>query len=80
MMKTLAISDQQLRFITACCQPLPVEKRSLFLQRLVAALRLHNCLRRPDDEQLEAAARSALLGLAQKPAAEAQHVAAPEVA
>jgi hypothetical protein len=36
---TLALSDQQLRFITACCTPLPVEKRALFLttQSAIAA-------------------------------------------
>jgi hypothetical protein len=45
---TLGLSDSQLRFVTAICQPLPVEKRGLFLERLVAYLRMHDCLRHPD--------------------------------
>ena len=66
---TLALSDQQLRFITACCTPLPVEKRSIFLQRLVAFLKVRDRLRNPTDDDLEAAVRVALGGLVHEPAA-----------
>ena len=66
---TLALSDQQLRFITACCTPLPVEKRTIFLQRLVAHLKVRDRLRHPTNDDVEAAARSALGGLVHEPAA-----------
>jgi hypothetical protein len=62
-MTTLALSDDQLRFVTACCQPLPPEKRSVFLERLVAFLEVRDRLHRPSDDDLAAAARSALAGL-----------------
>jgi len=65
-MTTLALSDSQLRFITACCEPLPREKRSLFLQRMTAFLEVRDRLRHPTDDDLEAACRAALLGLVQK--------------
>ena len=68
-MTTLALSDQQLRFITACCQPLPLEKRSLFLQRMAAHLEVRDRLRRPSDDDLEAACRAALTGLVHESAA-----------
>jgi hypothetical protein len=34
---TLGLTDQQLKFVTAICQPLPVEKRSVFLRRIALA-------------------------------------------
>jgi hypothetical protein len=62
---TLALTDEQLRFVTACCFPLPVEKRSLFLERLVAQLKITNCLRGASDTDIDAACCAAVVGLVQ---------------
>ena len=61
--ETLALSDAQLRFVTAACSPLEPEKRSAFLRRLVAYLEIRDLLRRPSDDDIEAACREALHGL-----------------
>jgi hypothetical protein len=66
---TLGLTDQQLKFVTAICQPLPVEKRSVFLSCMVAHLQIRDLLHHPSDEDLEAACRSALSGLMQGSAA-----------
>ena len=66
---TLGLTRSQLKFITACAQPLAVEKRSVFLRRLVAFLKVRDRLRNPSDDDLEAAVRAALGGLVHEPAA-----------
>jgi hypothetical protein len=61
-MQQLGLSDKQLRFITAAATSLPVEKRSLFLQRLAVYMRTHNIFH-PRDDEIEHAMRVALTGL-----------------
>ena len=68
-MMTLALNDDQLRFVTACCQPLKIEKRSVFLKRLVAHLKVRDRLHHPTDDDIAAACREALAGLVHAPAA-----------
>jgi len=67
MTQQLGLTDNQLKFITAAATSLPVEKRSLFLQRLAAHMRLHN-IYRPHDDEVERAMKAALIGLRQQPA------------
>lgn len=67
---TLGLSDSQLRYVTAAAQPLPVEKRSLFLHRFAAHLEMRGVNRHPSDADIETAVRVALRGLVQLPAAE----------
>jgi hypothetical protein len=62
----LALRDNQLRTVMAAAASLPPEKRSVFLQRVAAQL---GRIRRPGDEDVEHAARVALRGLMQAPAA-----------
>jgi hypothetical protein len=62
---TLGLTDAQLRALTAACQPLPPEKRAVFLERLVAHLDIAGQTRHPTDRDLEIAARAALHGLMQ---------------
>ena len=63
----LALSDSQLRTIWAAADGLPVEKRGVFLERLVAQLELRgSCFTTTD---LEDVVRSALSGLVQQSAA-----------
>jgi hypothetical protein len=66
---TLGLSDSQLRYVTAAAQPLPVEKRSLFLQRLAAHLEKAGVNHHPSNADIESAVRAALRGLVQLPAA-----------
>jgi len=56
-MKQLALSDQQLRQITAIAVALPVEKRSLLLQRIAAYCQMRG-LFHADDREVDAALHS----------------------
>jgi hypothetical protein len=49
---TLGLTDSQLRYFTAAARPLPVEKRSLFLRRLVGHLEVRGVNRHPSDAGL----------------------------
>jgi hypothetical protein len=60
------LSNCQLKTVMATAAQLAVEKRDPFLQRLAAAL---SRIRRPSDSDIERAARAALRGLVQEPAA-----------
>jgi hypothetical protein len=62
-----ALSDSQLRAFWAAADGLPVEKRGIFLGRLIAYLQLHGD--RFTTAELEDAVRLALKGLIQKSAA-----------
>jgi hypothetical protein len=62
-----ALSDSQLRAVWAACDRLPVEKRGVFLERLVAQLQLRGS--RFTTTDLEDMVRSALSGLVQQSAA-----------
>ena len=63
----LALSDSQLRAVWAAADGLPVEKRGIFLVRLVAQLQLRGS--RFTTADLDDVVRSALKGLIQKSAA-----------
>lgn len=63
----LALSDSQLRAVWAAANGLPVEKRSVFLGRLVAQLQLRGS--RFTTTDLEDVVRLALSGLLQQSAA-----------
>jgi len=63
----LALSDSQLRTVWAAADGLPIEKRGVFLGRLVAQLQLRGS--RFTSEDLENSVRSALSGLVQQSAA-----------
>jgi hypothetical protein len=63
----LALSDSQLRAVWAAADSLPVEKRGVFLGRLVAQLQLRGS--RFTTTDLEDVVRSALSGLVQQSAA-----------
>ncbi len=62
-----ALSDSQLRAVWTAADALPVEKRGVFLERLVAQLQLRGFQFTTAD--LEDVVRSALKGLIQKSAA-----------
>ena len=62
----LALSDDQLQIIMTAAGSLPVEKRSVFLERLAARLRLRGP--RFTDADLGAAIQAALTGLIQSAA------------
>jgi hypothetical protein len=62
----LALTDSGLKLVMAAAGGLPPEKRSVFLQRIAAQL---DRIRRPADADIERAARLALKGLMQAPAA-----------
>ena len=62
-----ALSDSQLRAIWAAADRLPVEKRGVFLERLIAQLQLRGS--RFTTTDLEDVVRSALSGLVQQSAA-----------
>jgi hypothetical protein len=62
-----ALSDSQLRIVWTTAAELPVEKRGIFLGRLVAQLRLRGSHFTTAD--FDDAVRLALKGLIQKPAA-----------
>jgi hypothetical protein len=63
----LALSDSQLRTVWTAANGLPVEKRGVFLGRLVAELQLRGS--RFTTADLEDVVRSALRGLIQQSAA-----------
>jgi hypothetical protein len=63
----VALSDSQLRTVWAAADGLPIEKRGVFLGRLVAQLQLRGSLFTATD--LEDVVRSALSGLVQQSAA-----------
>ena len=63
----LALSDSQLRAVWAAADRLPVEKRGVFLERLIAQLTLRGS--RYTTTDLEDMVRSALSGLVQQSAA-----------
>jgi hypothetical protein len=63
----LALSDSQLQAVWAAADGLPVEKRGVFLGRLVAQLQLRGS--RFTTADLEDVVRSALSGLVQQSAA-----------
>jgi hypothetical protein len=65
----LALSDNQLAIVTAIAAGVPPEKRSTFLERLAAQIPHLTGGLRPDDADIERAARAALRGLMQAPAA-----------
>ena len=61
-----ALTDKQLRLVMVAATPLPPEKRSIFLERVAARLRLHGP--RFTDADLGAAIQAALTGLIQSAA------------
>jgi hypothetical protein len=63
----LALSDSQLRAVWGAADVLPVEKRGVFLGRLIAQLQLRGS--RVTTADLEDVVRSALRGLIQQSAA-----------
>jgi hypothetical protein len=63
----LALSDSQLRVVWAAAEGLPVEKRGVFLGRVVAQLQLRGS--RFTTADIENVVRSALSGLIQRSAA-----------
>lgn len=63
----LALTDSQLQIVWAVADSLPIEKRGVFLGRLVGQLQLRGS--RFTTADLEEVMRSALLGLIQKSAA-----------
>jgi hypothetical protein len=62
----LALSDAQLTVVMTAAGGLPVEKRTLFLERVAARLRLRD---RFTDADFDDAVRTALRGLIQESAA-----------
>ena len=61
----LAFTDSQLRAVWAAAARIAVEKRGVFLQRVIARLQLHRGF---TDADLDDAVRTALTGLIQSPA------------
>jgi hypothetical protein len=66
MVATLAFTDAQLRTVWATADRLPIEKRGVFLERVVARLQLHRGF---TDADLDDALRQALRGLVRDSAA-----------
>ena len=62
MADMLAFTDSQLRIVWTAADRVPVEKRGVFLERVVARLRLHRGFR---DVDLDDAVHAALTGLIQ---------------
>jgi hypothetical protein len=62
----LALTDNGLKLVMVAARGLPIEKRSTYLERIAAQLAR---VRRPTDVGVEQAARIALRGLMQAPAA-----------
>jgi hypothetical protein len=65
MTAMFALTDSQLRTVRAAADRVPVEKHGVFLERVIARLRLH---RRFTDADLDEAVLSALSGLIQSAA------------
>jgi hypothetical protein len=61
-----SLNDSQLALVMTAAGPLPAEKRSLFLERVAARLRLYGP--RFTDTDLNAAIQAALTGLTQSAA------------
>jgi alkylhydroperoxidase family enzyme len=61
----VAFTDSQLRAVWAAAERVPFEKRGVFIERVVARLRLHRGL---TDADLDDAVRVALTGLIQSAA------------
>ncbi len=61
----LAFTDSQLRAVWTAADRLPVEKRGVFLERVVARLQLHRGF---TDADLDDAVRAVLTGLIQSAA------------
>lgn len=62
----ISLSDQQLAVITQAASLLPVERRSQFLERVGAMLKMRD---RVADDDVRQVAELALCGLIQQPAA-----------
>jgi hypothetical protein len=65
----ISLSDNQLKILLDAARPLPVEKRDVYLRRIAAMLILRGGYGCYDDADVTDAARLALTGLAQSPAA-----------
>jgi hypothetical protein len=65
----LALTDSGLRIVMSAAAGLPPEKRSLFLERVATQVQFLTGGRRPGDADVERAAKLALRGLMQAPAA-----------
>jgi hypothetical protein len=61
----LALTDLQLRIVWNAANKVPVEKRGIFLDRVIARLRLHRGF---SDADLDDAVNAALTGLIQSAA------------
>ena len=61
----LAFTDSQLRAVWAAADRVPIEKRGVFLERVIARLQLHRGL---TDADFDDAVRAALTGLIQSAA------------
>ena len=64
----IALNDAQLKIVMAAASPVPPEKRSQFLERIAAMLTLRG-RGHFTDADVNAAAKLALRGLVQEPAA-----------
>jgi hypothetical protein len=63
-MMPFALSDAQLHLVMAAAQPLPLEKRTVLLERVAGHLRII-AARHLSDAEVERAIRAALSGLVQ---------------
>jgi hypothetical protein len=61
------LTDNQMKLVMAAAQPLAVEKRDVFLWRVLGHLQLH-APRPPSDEHVGTAIQLALQGLVHAPA------------
>jgi len=68
-MTQIGFTDAQIEHITLAATPLSLEKRGVFLSRLMANLQARGVYRHARDGDVEAAVRVALKGLLQAPAA-----------
>jgi hypothetical protein len=59
----LSLTDKQLGLLADVARHIPVEKRSVFLQRVAAMLRQRQCGRRFDDNDVREVAELATCGL-----------------
>jgi hypothetical protein len=64
----LALNDHQLALVMAAAQPLEIEKRATFMERVAGQLRIRGA-GRPTDDELDQAIKQALRGLLHAPAA-----------
>jgi hypothetical protein len=68
VMSPISLTDSQLALVMTAARPLSLEKRSAFLERIAARLRLVG-YRKVADDDVERAIGAALRGLLQAPAA-----------